>query len=247
MSCEDVIEMNLNSSGPQLVIEGIIEPDSVCEIYLSYTGDYFANDTIIAINNALVSIEDNAGNSEVLSLAGNGIYRGQQLFGKENVDYTLTVTIDGKNYTGRANLLTKPHIYNVLPKFSDGFGLKHKDAYILDLEFEASPDPESYYLIKYYDEDGSQEFVSIEGKYLTSNDTVKYTSPFRRFTKGEKVGIEINAVDFNTYNYYRQLNEVTRSSLRSSSAPYNPVSNMGTNVLGCFTALAGNRIDVMIE
>jgi hypothetical protein len=48
-SCEEVVQIDLNSANPVVVVEGNISINNVCNLKLNYTSDYFNNDTLPAI------------------------------------------------------------------------------------------------------------------------------------------------------------------------------------------------------
>ena len=246
-SCQDVIDIDLNSSQPQLVIEGSIQTDSVCVVKLSYTSGFYSKDSSSTADNAEVILSDDKGNSETLSFTGSGIYRGNTLKGLENTTYSLVITNDGETFEGKVMLIPKSKIYSIDPEKIDLPNPGNTKNYTLNLKFAASQETESYYLIKYFREDNTYEFNAIEGIRFTSNDTVQFNSPRRRYSQGDYARIEISPVDYDIYNFYRQLSDVEQSGIRGSSAPYNPQSNMGDGILGCFTALSISSEEFIVE
>ena len=104
-SCEEVIEIDLNSAHPVLVAEGYMELDSVCSLRLTYTTDYFQQESPVLAEDAVVTLSDQSGASEILSYVGMGIYRGQTLRGTEFSEYTLSIETDEQVNTGFSSLM----------------------------------------------------------------------------------------------------------------------------------------------
>ena len=105
-SCEEVIEVDLNSASPVLVADGLIVKDSVSWIRLSYTTDYFNSTQPAWVSDARVVLHDDAGNSELLNYYGNGLYKGSGLKGKGRKKLRNVVYIKGISLQGQFNALS---------------------------------------------------------------------------------------------------------------------------------------------
>ncbi|MDA3822836.1 MAG: DUF4249 family protein, partial [Bacteroidales bacterium] len=112
-SCEEVIEIDLNSSNPVIVAEGYLNEDSIAFVSLSYTTDYFHSEAPVLIEDAIVTLEDDNGNSEVLTHIGGGYYQGTTLKGEANTDYTITMEIEDEVLSGKTRLLPPAEIESI--------------------------------------------------------------------------------------------------------------------------------------
>src|SRR5688500_4405377 len=97
ISCEKTVDLKYKGNQSKIVIEGDITNETgpyfvkiTKSINLSNTGNY------PTIDNAVVTISDNAGNSETLSPQGNGVYRTNAIAGVPGRTYTLTVNAEGQ-------------------------------------------------------------------------------------------------------------------------------------------------------
>lgn len=237
-SCENVIDIDLNSSNPALVADAVIEPNKISSLTLSYTSDYFGTEDQVYENNAIVRITDKAGNTELLINNGNGLYIGESLIGQINHDYELSIQLNDTEYIGTSQLLTPTKIVDL--EFIDATGPgsnRDEQAYNLVISFTNNPDEENYYLLKYFknDEPVEHQYTALPAEFIGTTDVVTYDPPFPIYEKGDKVRLEIYSIDEGTYDYYNQLEEITNGR-GNGSTPYNPESNLGNDILGYFRA-----------
>lgn len=104
-NCEDVIDVELNSAEPRLVIDASINwfkntPGNEQSIKLSLTAPFF-NDNVPPANGAIVEITDTSNNIYSFIEDGNtGIYHNNNFNPIIDETYTLTITYEGETYTG---------------------------------------------------------------------------------------------------------------------------------------------------
>ncbi len=250
-SCEEVIQLDLNSSSPHLVAEGQIEKDSVGWIRLSYTTDYFTAQQPALVQNAAVSISDNRGNSEIMEYRGNGLYKGVSLKGKENSDYTLRV--EGPDFKVQAisRLFPEVKIYSVrFEEQKDRRPGKPSKTYRMNLKFSDDPETVNFYRIKFWINDTlrTNNYTYLKDSYYyTIGDTIEYAPMRISFKPDDRLKIGLYSIDEATYTYYNQLNDVSGSGMRGSSTPYNPGSNFGIGVLGYFMAYSYTTCDAIVK
>ncbi len=246
VSCEEVIEIDLNSSDPVIVAEGMIRNDSSAWLKLSYTTDYFDVEESEKISDAVVSVSDNQGNIEVLNALGEGIYEAPLLTGVIGRTYTMTFALGDQSYSGSSKLMTPTKIRSVsFEKIEMGMRTQGADYYQPTIFIADNPDEENYYRFK-FTIDGEEE----EGYYLytdrAAEDGVLEYNPMRVLLEGEtELLIEVFSIDEDTYTYYNQLDDLIGDGL-GSSTPYNPESNFGEQVMGFFTALSSDNYQVLV-
>src|SRR5687767_3322151 len=104
-SCEKTVDLKYKGNQSRVIIEGNItnEPGPYFvkitkSVSLSETEDYSA------INNAVVTISDDAGNSETLTPQGNGMYRTNSLAGLPGHTYMLTVNAENQTYAAQSTM-----------------------------------------------------------------------------------------------------------------------------------------------
>ena len=249
ISCEEVIEIDLNSSDPAIAAEGYMEEDSACTLRLSYTSDYFDNEPSIIIEDAIVRISSQEWSEEELDYIGNGIYAGQSIQGLINTDYTLHVVLDEKSFTGSSRLMQPANIlainYEEVVFGPPGEG--DETPFALTVSFQNYKDQSDNYMLKFTKngEPYGTLYNMVTDKYSLTADSLHYISMMLPFYMGDEVEIAVYSIDEGTYNYYGQMNDINGGGMPlSSSTPYNPPSNMGEDILGYFAARS--RIDTII-
>jgi hypothetical protein len=239
ISCEEVINIELKSTSPVIVAEGLIEKDSSGWIKLSYTTDYFNNQNPIFVENAFVQLKDDHNNSEIYTYHGNGLYRGTTLKGHANRVYILSIAGPDFNAYATSNLFAPVKIYSV------NFELLNlqrpgelKKLYSARIKFSDDLLTENFYMVKFW-KNGAPDnngYTLIRDSYYNSVDTIEYSSWRNTFELGDTVNIRLYSIDKNSFAYYSQLNDISESGMGGSSTPYNPKSNFGLEILGHFGA-----------
>ncbi|MBC2845509.1 DUF4249 domain-containing protein [Winogradskyella flava] len=108
-SCEDVIDVDLNSTEPRLVIEASINwlkntTGNEQEIKLSLSAPFF-DEEIPPANNAIVQITDSNNNIfNFLEDGQSGIYRTNSFIPAIDETYTLSIAYQGQTYSGTETL-----------------------------------------------------------------------------------------------------------------------------------------------
>ncbi len=250
-SCEEVIDIDLNSADPALVAEGLIEKDSVAWLQLSYTTDYFDNEESEKVENARVTLEDNQGNFEIMEYIGDGIYRGASIVGVTNMKYTLRFENEDYRNEASASLQLPTEIYSITFEKSDiGPPGQNEEHYQATLKLKNLTTENEYYMVKFWvnEVEDKDMYYLINDKYYIKNDTVEY-SPFQlQLDLNDYLDVVVYSIDASTYDYYYKLNEVGGGGrMGGSSTPYNPQSNFGDDIMGYFTAWSFAVYNTFVE
>ena len=213
VSCEDVIEIDLPTSEPQLVIEAFInwQKDTSGEnqsIKLSLTSPFFAED-IPPATGATVSIR----NSEGLifnfdEAATEGLYVNTTFFPELNMQYQLEIVYNGETYQGMEILKPVSSIDFVEQEDEGGFLGE-------DIEIKAYyTDPgneENYYLYKFLN--SSQDELELEvykDEFINGNQIFAYYSS-EDISPNDEIEITTYGVSKRFYEYFFLLKQQTDS------------------------------------
>lgn len=237
-ACEEVIDIDLNSSDPVLVAEGVIDNESPAWIRLTYTTDYFETEQAKFEQGASVIISDNSGNSETLEYVSDGLYQGVNLIGINNDQYTITIIIDGVEYKASSKLFPPSEILSVSFEKNENQRPGQDESYIITIHFTDDPSTNNYYLFKYWinGEVETNSYYLVDDAYYENTGEIEYSPTRLIFELGDTVMIELYSIDKETYLYYSELNDTGGGMMGSSSTPYNPKSNFGSAVMGYFAA-----------
>lgn len=238
-SCTKVIDIDLNSSNPQMVIEGYISDEQgPYTVKLSKTVNFSDANTYPSITGALVTISDNKGATDTLSESVAGLYQTNHIKGNPGNTYTLKVVAEGNEYNA---VSTMPYKVNLDSIQFDVF----KDPDVTGIAYAVVPlffDPVVF-------GNNYRFFFAANGKadksYQVTNDNIGNGSinqqPFFsgdvKFREGDTVTVTMLCIDVNTYNYYYTLSQISESGPGGGAAPSNPPNNItGNKALGIFSA-----------
>lgn len=247
LSCEEIIDVDLQDSSPVLVAEGSIMLNGTCNIRLSYTSDYFDSNAQPVEESARISISDSEERSEILEYTGEGYYKGNIITGLPGHTYTLTINTGSREYRARSSMHSKPELLQLdyemldIPHYYTDTIYTIKSAIVDDL-FE-----ENYYMFRYYrNGEMLNDFYSTYSDRLISHDTVVYSEYSLAFYHGDTVRVELFSIDQGVYNYFKLVNDVLFSAMNSST-PFNPASNFSPNILGYFMAASRDSQTIIID
>ena len=253
-SCEKVIEIDLKDTTPRLVIEGNItsEPGPYT-VYLSKSGSYFDYSTLERVENGVITITDEDGNAEVLNEVSPGIYQTENIQGKENTNYSIQVVSEGETYNAEEYLPNKVEIDTMFFEKDEpgSFGNDQNTiTYSIYCVFADPGETADYYRFFYF-VNGIQEEAGF-GTYLVTDDELFNGNIFpvrfagREVVPGDTVRIELQTTGFNTFEYFRTLNDAI-SGGTIGSTPYNPITNLDNDALGYFGAYNISAKEVVIQ
>ena len=242
-ACQDVIDIDLDSIEPKLVIEGALtdESDSI-NIKITKTSDYFEPIDEPAVSNATVTITDENGNTVLLKENIPGNYS-EHLSGIEGNEYTLEVEADGEHYTAAVEMPGKVNIdfLSIIPTpeylgFSGG--------YLINCHVQDPYGIKNYYRLKVSDindpKEGDKVIYLFDDNYVDGNDILMQWDQ-RQFFEQDTVIVELQTMAKSTYDYYRTLSTLFEGGMIGNANPSNPVTNLSNDALGYFGAYTVSR------
>ena len=252
-SCEKVIEVNLNEAEPKLVIEGNITSESgPYEVVLTTSGGYFDNSAVQAVENGIVRISSEDGSSETLTEISPGRYITENFVGIENKSYNLFVEVNGETYTATEYLPGKVEI-DSLAYEETNFGPPPDEMgknISLLCTFTDRAETEDYYRFIIFV--NGERTDGIFNPYLVTDDIFingrTYTAglPLIRILPGDTIKLELQAIGFNTFQYFNTLNDALEGG-GMGSTPYNPITNLDNGALGYFGAYTISTDSIIIQ
>jgi hypothetical protein len=244
VSCEKVIDININDANPVPVIESYIENDSTCYVLATYTSNFFDNTSSPFISDAVITIADDAGNSEQLNYEGDGVYRGSTVIGVIGRNYTLSVTIGNNTYTAESKMPPLVPIDSFSIQSLSGFfggGGNRPERYWVYVNYTDPAVVQNYYAVRttYFDSsDTEQGFVtdySIADDDLSNGIATRSFTTFNSFVSGDTLTTELASLNRTTHFYFKTLEDAITGGF-GSAAPSNPSTNFSEGALGYFGA-----------
>lgn len=236
--CEKVVELKYKDNQSRIIIEGNITNEAgpyfvkiTRSVSLPDTGSY------PAIDNAIVTISDDAGNSEVLIPQKNGMYRTTTLTGVEGRTYTLTVNAEEQVYTAQS---TMPQLVpfdsiiveqvrfagdterNLIPVYKDPIAKGNNYRFVLSVNNKLI----NQHLVQ--NDEVRNGVVNSQNLEINDDDL--------EFKPGDLIDIKMQCIDKKVSLYYTTLALIGDSGPGGGTTPSNPPSNISNGVLGIFSA-----------
>jgi hypothetical protein len=261
-SCEEVIEVGLNSSDPAFVVEAVIYKDSVTLVRLTTTTSYYSVGEPEFITDASIKISDGISNEELI-YKGNGYYSGSSIHGVEGRNYVIEILHDGILYKSISSMPFKTDIVSVGYSRNNTqtiYNPSGKTMFVIRCEFIDDPEADNYYMIRYILDgkvltgsyyllteqtavNGSLDIFSVN---RADQDTIRFEEWM--FYEGGMGEVQVFSIDKSVYDYFVQLNDVLFWKRRyNPPATYNPVSNINNGALGYFAAWTFDSQKLILE
>ena len=262
LSCEEVIEIDLNSANPKFVIEGIVTNQTgPYSVKISKTIDFYKPGTYPQVAGANVIISDDKGNEEILEEITAGLYRTKSLLGVIGNTYKLKITIDNEEFQANSLLLEPMLIDSLSFEFQKatggiGGGGMHGgsgESYMLHCHFKDKPGTKDYAILKVYKNDTilDKNFL-YDGKF-TDGSKVDFNRFGGRFDKGDRIRVELITVDKPSFEFFSTMNNAISDVAKGpggfmqTGTPANPNSNISNKALGVFSAVSISTDTIVVK
>ncbi|MFC2152220.1 DUF4249 domain-containing protein [Bacteroidota bacterium] len=246
-SCEEVIDINLDSAEPHIVIEGTITNEKgPYTIKITRTTDYFNPTESSKVSSAIVNISDDQGNEETLVETSPGIYQTSTIEGVIGRTYYLNVNIDGTEYKASSYMPDTTYIDFISYDNATAFQGEPEDYYVLTF-FHDIENIENYYRLKLYINSELDEFIYLTDDEWQDGLDITFGLLAEKAVIGDTIVIELMNIDQQVYDYYTTLNSLLEDMFIFASTPANPNSNISNGALGYFGAYSFTRDTVIIQ
>lgn len=238
VSCTEEIDVNLNASDPQIVIEGkVANNDETSQIKITKSVNFDESNNFPTVQNASVKLSDEFGNSEVLTQSSPGIYTTNTLTGIPNVTYYLEVEVEGELFTSSCRIPNQVSFDSLNVSETTGpIGGEYTTNYEVTVFYSDPEYEENYY-----------RFVErVNGEIIDSHiyddrlnngqkAEIKLLSFDRNLETGDTLQVEMQCIDKSVYEYFNSFSNL-QGGPGGSATPANPYTNIEGAVLGYFSA-----------
>lgn len=210
-SCEDVIDVNLNTAEPRLVIDASLHWNKTTTgsnqlIQLTLTAPYF-NDSIPAATGATVKITDSS--NKVFNFVegeSSGVYLNNNFTPKENENYTLTIDYNNETYLATETMTSVVPIEYIEQKNDGGFSGEEIEikAFYIDPENE-----KNFYLFDFFII--NRDTASLEAyddEFTDGNEIFAFYSD-EDLKSGDSLIIRSSGISERTYEFFNILLQQT--------------------------------------
>jgi hypothetical protein len=236
-SCTEEIDIDLNSSDPQIVIEGSVSTTGESVIKITESVNFDESNDFPKVQDAIVEISDNLGNSEILIETSDGIYSASSFGGVEGRTYSLKVQIDNETLKSVSNIpnhvsfdsliVTKATVPPVP-------GAQENDNYYeVKVKYKDPAEVENFYrFIEFVNNEMANSYVFDDRLNNGEDVTVSLLNFSRELMIGDVLRIEMQCIDEYVYEYFNSFS----NTQGSSATPANPYTNIIGSDLGYFSA-----------
>jgi hypothetical protein len=235
LSCEKIVDIDLNSSDPHIVIEGTLSDSSPwCLVELSQTVNFDETNTFPPISGALITLHDDVGNTELIPEYKPGTYEASTMQGVPGRIYTLTVAIDGKEYIA-TSIVPSPVNIESLTVFTRHIGRDNSNG--INVYFQDKANENNYYRIIVARNGDIQPDIFIYDDRVQDGNlmTASINATENIFRTGELLSVYLQCIDKGVYDYFRTI-RLARGGGPQAASPANPISNFSNGALGYFSA-----------
>jgi hypothetical protein len=242
-SCTKKLDIKIDSQSDRVVIEGHVTNEvKPFIVKLSKTLALQDSNQYPTINNAFVTIGDDAGHLDTLINTSDGVYQTngirQGIVGRT---YYLTVKVDGQTYQALDKLFAVSPIdslYTVFLEAGSGLGIR-EDGYYAFFNSTDPPQEKNYYKLDVYRNDSSvlksNQLDVSDDRFLAP--VVKGSRLPGKFKVGDKLVFNLSSLSEAAYNYYNGVSlQLQNDGGFFSTPPANAVNNLSDGALGFFQA-----------
>ncbi len=242
VSCEDLIDVNLNSANPKIVVEADLNDLSTSQVIrVSRTVDFDSPLSSEPIAGAEVTVKDSQGAMFSFADKGNGLYVKDGFKPIVGLTYNLTVKVEGQTFESSTKMNVFVPVDSLAIKEETVFGDTY---YSVVLKFDDPKDIPNYY--KYDISINGKEFKFANAYSDKFNDGLyvshQVTDRDNSIALGDSVVVRRQCIAKEVYRYWNEIQMLNPGS----AAPANPTSNLSNGALGYFSVSSAKDYGLMV-
>ena len=242
-SCEKVIEIKLDESSRQIIIEGLIDDLGNPTLVKINRTVSFSSDSFDFVSGATVIISDNIGNTDTLNEINKGIYLSTAITGTPGLTYYLKVKIDGETYESTCRMPERQLIDSigyVFNRLSDPFTAQ---GYRAACYFTNRTGAREYFRLRYFI--NGHEIVGFN-LASSGGGLEQYIFGDGEIVNGDSLTVYLLSIDKEVHSYFSNLERIATPVFQVFT-PYNPTSNISNNALGYFLAYSTDSMKIVVN
>ncbi len=239
-SCEKVINIDLNKTEPQIVIEGNVtnEQDSSF-VRITKTVNFDQDNVYPAVSGAIVTIADDLGHTDTFTETVPGVYKKSGFTGVVGHTYSMKVIAEGKTFTSMSTMAAQVSFDTLSYKVESfgGFGGGSSDSnYTIYIRFKDPEGISNYYLASMFINGKKTPDVFVtDDRFLDGNEVFTNLFTQEEIKKGNEVRVAVWNIDKTVFNYFNSIPQQGGGPF-GSATPANPTTNIVGAKLGYFSA-----------
>jgi hypothetical protein len=251
-SCTKIIDIDLNTTDPKVIIEGsVTDEKGGFQVKISKTVNFSDANNYPPVKGAVVTITDNTGKTYTLPETKAGFYSLKDTIGVSGRTYSLKIVAEGKTYTSSS---TMPKAVALLgaeiekSPFNNGprDTVKFYDYYPIFLD--PANEKNNYRFILSNNGIKDKGFNNVINDNLFNgsyNPVPLFADTDFKVKTNDVITIEMHCIDKAVYEYFFSLAQVS-GGRGDSGTPANPVNNIVGGALGYFSAHTVRRVTAVV-
>jgi len=246
-SCEEVIELDLNTTEPQLIIEATLDAtNAVARVILTKSNDFYNNNSPERISGADINLRSETGTTYMLAETSAGTYVAENIAANQGEVFTISIEVEGEMYeaTTQVPLPVTLDEVEVLGNINPPFGGEDAATIRLAATWNDPQDIENFYRIRTYVDDTFQANTYTILNDAFAGDDSEQTVPIQDlFEENTSITVELLSTDEEYYDYFFQVSSLIGNG-PNSTTPYNPKGNFSNGALGYFGIYYSSALSV---
>jgi hypothetical protein len=245
--CEKVVDIDLNSASPRVIIEATVSSQSELNVVrITQSVNFNAENVYPPITNATVQVNDGTTNY-IFTEREPGVYRNDSIRAVAGKTYALLVQAGGKSYTAQTLMPKEVSFDSVWIRKQEMFGQSN---YVVNISYTDPSTDSNYYRFVQYVNDKPVPRVYLFDDRLTSGRNVRFplnnqqSDTTLQIDPGDRVTVDMLNIDRATYQFYRVFTR--QGGPGGGSAPANPPTNISGDCLGYFGAVTKQTKSVVV-
>jgi hypothetical protein len=245
--CEKVIELDLDTAEPLVVIDASVTDQMEPQVVKISTTYKVSDQTRFnALSKAQVVLTPSVGLKVIFSesTSSPGVYISRNYQGRPGRTYTLDVIVDGKTYSATSTMPQLVPLDSVTFKQFTAFG-ESNTFLAMNYTDPASVQNQYRYVLKVKDKIEQTEIT--EDRFSNGNktsDIVYYE--LQDLPADTQLDIDFQCIDRNVFKYFYAISQISGNG-GPPVAPANPVSNFNNGALGIFSAHTSTRRNIVLK
>lgn len=248
-SCQKVINVDLNGSDPQYVVEGnITDKPGPQTVKITRSVNFSSQNQFPQVTGAFVTVADETASVlDTLKETSPGIYETTAITGVPGHKYSLVIKTAGKVFTSSSIM---PQVVKIDSIKTEKSVFGGTDLFAVPYYTDPLTEGNCYRLVQ------SVNRVPVKGSDIRNDevtngqvakfplyyDTEADNNP--KIHTGDSVFITLQTIDKNVFEFYRTLQETIG---QNSAALANPLTNVAGGALGYFSASTIRETGVMVK
>ena len=247
VGCEDVIELNLDDTPPQIVIAANLDASQQhATVVLRQTSDFYDSQAEIPLRDAVIELQGPE-ISYLLEEVQDGIYQAEGILLQPYDTFSVQVAYAGEIYTATSTVPTPVALLDIEQSELPDTPFRDKGDIRLSAIIDDDPEVENFYRITLNQEKElvSENITVFDDAFAAPNEIFKV--PIREtFQPGTIIQVTLLSTDQAYYNYFYQLALLTGEG-SNNTTPFNPKGNFDNKALGYFGIFYSSTSEITIE